>query len=360
MPDCTIEKEGTDMGNSYSAFDYIGLPLGVFLAVIVIVGTLAAIFARIMLKRYQQIWIGLLPAVLLIVVGIGVGNWAVPVLEASGDVVDAEIICTAAGQVKEVRAAQNRAAYFMNGRFCGGAYLSVNNTEYYVIDGNLPETGTWVLITYAPESRAILSWQLITEDAASQLPVETPSEILSEPTVKEPSPQRKRLGQILEYVGYLLLVALGVFQGMFRMKLEMFMLNKDRNYRNEIVPNPTGLIYCLAVLACFAMITTGIHFWYGTVHGFLILILGGAMMLAVQVIPMLTRIRLEGKWLIISRFGEKRFGIEEVASVEWVQKKSISGWAVVIRFRDGREQVLSLDHYWGLTDLYQKLSRKLR
>lgn len=76
---------------------------------------------------------------------------------------------------------------------------------------------------------------------------------------------------------------------------------------------------------------------------------------------MLTRIRVEGKWLVISRFGQKRRSMDEIAAVEWIEKKkSISGWAVVIRFHDRDEWVLSLDHYWGLADLYRRLSKRLR
>ena len=349
------------MGSSYSAFDYIGSPLGIFLAVLILIGIPAVIIARKLVKRYQRIWIGFLPSLLIIAVAVVAGSWAVPVLEASGDVVDAKAVYTAAGQVQGVRAANNRSVYFINGRFCSGAYLMVDEAEYYVIDTVLPEPGTWVVITHTPEARVILSWQPATEDIASQIPVTQPDDIPDEQISAEISPQRKHLGQILSCVGFFLFSGIGVLLELFWPKLQNVILDKDREYRNEVVPNPTGFIFCPMVLVGFTVIMTGIYLMNGAAHGFLVLIMGVVMMLATQVIPMLTRIRVEGKWLVISRFGQKRRSMDEIAAVEWIEKKkSISGWAVVIRFHDRDEWVLSLDHYWGLADLYRRLSKRLR
>lgn len=258
---------------------------------------------------------------------------------------------TTLGQVTNIQDAPAIPVYYDRETrdFLPAMLITVNNDDYYVLHSNI-ETGQWVSLTWITDERVVLSWADAEQAVAEQSPVEE--------SMGQDLPQNNSIAPAVMYVsGVLFLILLGS-QYLFGRKISEYLQKQDRQCSNGVIPNRFGILYFLIVyLPVFGfLIGWGANGFHGA---FLIAILVLGFFLRIMMLKQTTFLSLDGDELVFREFKTTRaFPVEEIINVSWGTSKIPHNRSLIIQFPSGYSIVLEQENYWGLEDMYHKLSQK--
>lgn len=288
------------------------------------------------------------------------GFWAVPFLEWTGclAIPGEDGTLEAAGRIESVAVVENAPPYWIDSERCGAVILTIGEERYYVIDRGAPEPGMHIAFTYAPEGNVIVHWKAVTEEEAARIG-HTPPPPKPEPERQVP-PWLQTLSRALCFAGFGILGVMILAQTFFSMKISQAILEQDARHRDGVIPGYWGLLEALAAVLAFGLVVTSSAIADGEYHGFLIIALGGGVMVFLTLLDSQTRVSVRGRKLVISRFRNVQTrDLEEITSVRWEKTRGVTGWMLVIRFTRGGWLELKAENHLGLSELHKKLTRLL-
>jgi hypothetical protein len=353
------------MSNSYTALQYLGPVLAVFLggfAIALLFGIL--LIPKLTRKFRNPLWsfsLFLIPLCMLIVIL----RITLPTINRLGDLlIPGEYeIKTTAGEIESVTKHQGHLYHFRNGKLHSGEEISVDGVSYYVLSEGILEEGLTISVTYAQfESNVILSWQEVTSEEAAQIRAESAAAQSQKPTEKtEPtiSPQQEMLGVWLLRIGFVGMAAIVALEHLFYEKLVARRFRQISSLQGEIRINRAAVFERIAPALCMSVLCVGFAVksgqWFVTV---LLFVPMG--MFALKVVDATTHLKLDGDKITIRRWGRERtYRLEDVQGVFWRGDRGLIGKTMVLVLHDGKSYWFSMDDFCGVEYAYNYISRYL-
>jgi len=347
------------MSAVYSAADYNSLTDAVMLFFLAVFPILTIFICRKLLQRAPDSKKYLLVFFILIGIFLLVIAWTTPLYRYTNNILplNEPIFQERAGQVQQVQRFGKLPYHYVDGEFRYGALLTIDGTEYYMLEDTRITSGTYLLFSAEIEDNLIISWEVISQEQAEAFvpqPLPTPEE---EPT-PEPVPATVALiGRILTLLGLAILTILLLAQDRIYVKKVFWLSKKDIHHREGIVPNCTGLIESLFYFSSIALVILGGCLQSGNYATVCILVLGICGLSFFCWLEMQTRVRIIGRYIIITRPGrEEQKSLDSITGVYFDTRRiKNSARILVITFSNRNELRLPQEHHWGLDDLYNRL-----
>lgn len=262
-----------------------------------------------------------------------------------------------AGQVQQVKRLGKLPYHYVDGEFRYGMLLTIDGAEYYMLEDTRITSGVYLLFSAEVEDNLIISWESISrEQAEAFVPQPLP------PPKKSPAPAPvpaaiAQVGRILTFLGLVVLGLLLLANDRLYIKKVFWLNQKDSRHRNGIVPNFSMLWELLMTFSGILLLVLGSSMQANTYSGLFLLALGGGVMTFLCWLEMQVRVKIIGRYLIITSLGRKeQKSLDSVTRVYFDTRRiKNSARILVITFSDRKELKLPQEHHWGLDDLYNRL-----
>ena len=352
------------MGASYTAWDYLGVPVAILLCGLILFPTLTVLLSLRLARKNNSIGLGFLPVAAMMPLMILLVLWGGPVLTQVGDLMLPQefVIQTTAGKIEALEPGAKGSWHYVNRKLVKGQMMSLEGQRYYDIGEEMLEPGMVIAITYAHSGNGnvILSWQETSPEEAERIRLEGEASNPELPVreSKEISPEQNELGTWLMRIGlgsFLLSVGLTTF---FREKIIFSLLAWDAQVRGEIRISLGKLLLMLGPMGCMVVLLAGIcltsvedHVWFMVIFA-----LCGVCFFAAA--ESTTYLRLDGQTLTVRRYGkEKQYSLSEVRRVFWRKTRGFVGQSLVLVMEDGTSYWFNPDIFVGVQDIHTRFSR---
>lgn len=352
------------MSRSYTAMEYLGLPLAIVLSGLVLILVVGIWLIPKAARKFKNPAWAFSLLLLPICAYIGLASLVFPCFAQLGDLLipNEYVLRTSAGRIEMV--VQEDAFYHIHdGKIQKGEEISVEGVSYYVLSEGILEEGLTISFTYAQfETNVILGWQEVTPEEAAQIRAESVAAQNQKPAEKTEttiSPQLEALGVWLLRIGFVGLVAIASLQTMFYEKLVARRFHQVSSMQGEIRFNRLAFLERIAPAVCMSMLNIGfaiqIGQWFVT-----ILLLVPMGMLALSAADATTWLKLDGATFTVARLGrQKTYRMEDVRAVLWRNHRGLIGRSMVLVLHDGKSYWFDMDNFCGVEYAYKYISRYL-
>lgn len=344
----------------YTAAQYVSVPLTLGLGGMLLIMLLSILVGCMIARRCKNPALPFAFLLIPILCGVLLLNWVLPVIERTGDLLipGEYTVHTAAGRIESVTPANTGRFHLRDGKFLGGAVLSVDGISCYVMDESLLKAGMVVAIDYAhSEHNVILRWREVTPQQADQILSEQPAVLPEQPgeeNTPPPSSQMVKLGTWLLRIGFAGFVGIIVLLQLFGEKLALYLFRRGAKVQGQIQPDLRGvLLHTLPPLACLSTAVIGGVVGGGGKGMLLVLMLGLFGFVCIIALDATTYLKVDGQAIKIRYMGKTRtYTMEDVCRVYWRNHKGITGKSMVLVLNDGKTYWFSMDAFLGVQSVF--------
>lgn len=354
------------MAASYTAMEYLGVPLAGALGTVTLVLILTICLIRKVGAKAKSPFLPFAFLAIPIIACILLGSWLIPVFNQLGDLLipGEYAVSTTAGRIDTVTQADVKVYHLRNGRFCTGQEISMDDASYYVISEGLLSEGMYIEMQYARfENNVILSWQEVTPERAEQIRTESPLSDTETPVAesqKEVSAEARLIGAWMFRIGFLSFLAIAVLNTVFAQKIRLHLLKQDALVKGEIKPNKSALLCSLLPLVCLSLIILGMVVGSAEYRALVVLVVGVCALSTIMGADATTVLRMEGSTFAVRRFGkEKTYQMHDVRAVFWKKSRGWIGKTMVLVLNDGRSYWFNMDVFSGVENMYKSMNQYL-
>jgi len=274
------------------------------------------------------------------------------------------------GQISEIQPGPDFPSYYDSekGGFYPALFCTVNGEKFYVISGDF-ELGQWVEFTWTTELRTVEAWRSLSQAEAEASVAGT----LSLPA-EEPSPE-----SMPHYTVYLWVhrISFGLFlilvfaQYPLGRLLSRSFEKRDAKYKNGLRPQYAGVLVAVTPFVLIGGILVG----QSSKSGLFVLVLALALLAWFIHMGRRSSLRFDGNSVMYTERPGKEmiYRASDIACVTWddgfrlnglkgrmaPKRRILSMRSLVIRLHTGKELAFDQMFYWGLGDMYQRLSQWL-
>ena len=325
---------------------------------------------RKLAKKHRRQWLASTPLLCFGLFLLLIGSHAVPILNQTGDLLipSEYAIKTIAGPIDDITPAEHAPLHYVNNEFRSADYLYIDGTQFYTISDPSLVKGMYVEVRYAAfENNVILSWQSVSQEYSEQVQKEsaatdsTTEPVPSEKPKEEVPKSVEKIVQLFYYVGFAGLLGIITLNQIANQKIASYLLKKDSAVYNKIVPHAAAIFWACAPFPFFALIAIGISLGNAAAYLLIVILPGIGVLLFFLLSKLFTRMMIDSQFLIISKFGrETTYLIADINAIYFRSCRGYIGKQLVIVFKDGKSYWFDMDHYLGVQNAYNALTKAHR
>lgn len=240
--------------------------------------------------------------------------------------------------------------------FTAGKLVTVNEEEFYIIDGNL-DVGQYVSLIWTTDEHVVLAWHQLSHKEA--LPFLGTTRKITE-TMSVNSIAVSTIGKVIVCVGIATFFLVIIFLYFGGRRLSNFFIMRDTQYSDGVTPNRYGLLIYLSIFLPLVMILLGLGLTGSRVGIFmsaLVSIEVGCALLSKQT----TTLFLSNDQLYYKKLGHQYiYSMDSISFIQWKQSRIPHNRCLVITFTNKLYISLEQENYYGLSAIYSKLSRNVK
>lgn len=344
------------MSETYSVVQYM-MP-GIYLIIgMLMMALVVAILGVRLTKRYQRVWVGLIPVAMWLCVVLATGPVFVDSMEPTDDLYPNHgyEIRKTAGVLEQITPA-------CRNWVCRTDYWIIDGQQFYVLSGSTAEEGMYVLVEYATvEDHVILGWQESDPDTAETvLQEQAKADLLPEPEPPGLPMWRTALGDILIKIGMLGALVSIVLMNLFREKITFWLSERDMTGQRGITRDPVGTLIMIGPMLFILLILVGDSVAGNSSFLFmLILFVGLAGFFTLRSFPW--GMKVDGQHITVWRWcRERNYTIKDIAVLRYRPVKGFAGRTMEVVFCDGEVWEFDVDSHLGVQYTYLYLQERMK
>lgn len=354
------------MGATYTVSNYLLFFLVYTIGCVLLMLLLTIWFGRKLLKKHRHQGLAYIPLLGLFLLLLLMGSYAVPILNQIGDLLipSEYVIKTTAGQIDNITPAKQAPPHYVDNEFRSADYLHINGKQFYTISDDSLVKGMYVEVQYAAfENNVIFTWQSVSQERAEKVQeANTITESVPTEMPKTEVPDGiKKLARWFYYIGFAGMLGIISLNHIADYKITSYLLKKDSAIYNKIIPHPSAIFLACAPFIFLALIAIGLSLENAASHLLFVFLPFIGVLLTFMLSKLFTRMTINSQFLTLSKFGrETTYLMADINTVYFQSCRGYIGKQLVIVFKDGKSYWFDMDHYLGVQNAYNTLTKAHR